>query len=804
MLRNYFTMAIRNIRKRKFFASINILGMTVGITACLLISLYVIDEFSYDRFHDNADRIYQVGLHKKFGEQDVRSISVCPPLADAMMDEISEVESAIRLTRWRKPDLRYGENAFIEEKVFRTESHFFEFFSFKLISGNAKTALKEPNSAVLSATTVRKYFGEEDPLDKLIQIGKGADQAYYKVTGVTADCPSNSHLNFNVLLSAAGPDNYFELNAWLNTGVYTYFLLRKNTDISEVEKKFESIVMKYVAPDLQQFLGNNLDQVRKSGGIYSYYPTKITDIHLKSTSQDDIELSGNITYVFIFVGIGIFIVLIACINFMNMSTAQSADRAKEVGLRKTLGSHRIQVIWQFLIESVLYSLVAVILAVILSCLALPVFNELSGKELSLMNLIAIEFIFGIGLMLLIVGVLAGSYPAFYLTSFRPIEVLKGKVTAGLKSKGIRSTLVVFQFAVSTFLIIVTSIIYTQINFMQQMQIGIDKKNVLVIETGQRLGKKGDAFRNELIRQAGISEASFTVNKFPGDYRHGLMRAVGSEVDHFVGIFRADLDLQKVLKFEMQDGRYFSKDFPSDSNAVVINEAAARKFGFDKAEGKQILHSPNGSYVPVQVIGIVKDFTFDNYRNDIEPMAILPFSYAGGNLMVRYEGDAKQVIENTSKLWEQYSNSEPFQYSFMDENFDKLFRSEEKMGQILSLFSGLAIFIACLGLFALAAFTTEQRSKEICIRKVMGASVRSLSVTLTKEYIILVLIAFAPAATVSWWASSQWLNGFAYRVEINPSIFLITGISAFAIAWLTVWFQTIKAACANPVDSLRYE
>jgi putative ABC transport system permease protein len=804
MLKNYLTISIRNILKRKFFASINILGMTAGITACLLIALYVINEFSYDRFHANADRIYQVGLHNKFGERDVRSTSICPPLADAMMTEIPEVESTLRLNRWGKPVFRYGEKAFTEDKVLFTESNFFDFFSFKLISGNTKTALKEPNSIVLTEKTARKYFGDDNPLEKLILMGEGEDKVPYKITGLVADCPNNSHFSFDVLISAAGPDNYFKVNAWLNSGVYTYFLLRKNTSVSDVEKKFESIVAKYVAPEVQQFLGNSLDHFRKAGGAYNYYATKITDIHLRSTSQIDIEPGGSMMYIYVFGGIGIFIVAIACINFMNMSTAQSAGRAKEVGLRKTLGSLRSQMIGQFLAESMLYSLVAVALAVLLCYLLLPAFNRLSGKELSMMNLLDVKFILEVGLMLLMVGLLAGSYPAFYLTSFSAVEVLRGKVTPRLKSKGIRSTLVVFQFAISIFLIIVTSVVYTQINFMQQLQMGMDKKNVLVIEAGQRLGKNGEAFCNALVQQAGVSKVSFTVNKFPGVYSPGVMRSGRSGGDHFVGIYRADVDFQDVMKFEMKDGRYFSKDFPSDSTAVVINEAAAKEFGFDKTEGQEVMHSPNGTYVPAHVIGIMKDFNFESYRDNVRPLAIFPFPYSVGNLMVRYEGNAKTVLDNATKLWKQYANSEPFEYSFMDENFDKLFRSEERMGQVLSVFSGFAIFIACLGLFALAAFTAEQRTKEIGIRKVMGASVGSLSMTLTKEFIMLVFIAFVPAAAVGWWVSSQWLSGFAYRVEINLFIFVVAGVSAIAIAWLTVGYQSIKAARANPVDSLRHE
>ena len=804
MLKNYFTIAIRNVLKRKFFASINILGMTVGITACLLIALYVIDEFSYDHFHGNSDRIYQVGLHKKIGTQDERSASTCPPLADAMISEIPEVESVLRLTSGGKPLIRYEEKVFTEDKVFFTESNFFDFFSFKLISGNTKTALKDPNTVVLTEKTARKLFGDENPLEKLIIIDDGAEKITYKVTGVAADCPSNSHFRFNVLLSV-GAGSYFKLNAWLNSGVFSYFLLRENASASEVEKKLEYLVSKYVAPELKNFLGNNQDQFRNAGGVYRYYATKITDIHLKSTSQDDLEPGGSTMYMVAFGGIGIFILAIACINFMNMSTAQSAGRAREVGLRKTLGSLRSQMILQFLAESMLYSLVAVALAVVLCYLLLPAFKMLSGKELSMINLLDSKFILAVGLMLLIVGLMAGSYPAFYLTSFRPVEVLKGKVTAGLKSKGIRSTLVVFQFAISIFLIIVTSVVYAQIKFMREQQMGMDKENVVLIEDMYRLGNNGEAFRNAVAQQTEVLKTSFTAVKFPGTYISTVMRSSLSQTEHVVASYWADFDSQDVLKFEMKEGRYFSKDFPSDSSAVVINEAAAKQFGLDKPEGQEILNSPNAYvFVRFHVIGIMKDFNFHSYRDKVRPLAVFLDRGPSPILMVRYEGNAKTLIENTSKLWKQFASSEPFAYSFMDENFGKLYRSEERTGQVLSVFSGLAILIACLGLFALAAFTAEQRTKEIGIRKVMGASVGSISVTLTKEFIVLVFIAFVPASTLGWWVSSHWLSGFAYRVEINLYIFLIAGIFAIAIAWLTVGFQSFKAALANPVDSLRHE
>jgi putative ABC transport system permease protein len=805
MLKNYLTICIRNIVKRKFFASINILGMTVGITACLLIALYVIDEFSYDRFHANSDRIYQMGLHKKIGTQDERSASTCPPLADAMMSEIPEVESVLRLRSGGKPVIRYDEKVFTEDKVFFTESNFFEFFSFKLVLGDTKTALKEPNTVVLTEKTARKLFSDENPLEKLVIIDVGAEKIVYKVTGVAADCPGNSHFKFNVLLSA-GQDDYFKYNAWLNSGVFTYFLLREKTSSSVVEKKLEHLVSKYVAPELKNFLETNQKQFRSEGGVYKYYVTKITDIHLKSTSQDGIEPGGSITYMVVFGGIGFFILAIACINFMNMSTARSAGRAKEVGLRKTLGSLRSQMIWQFLAESMLYSVVAVALALVLCYLLLPAFKVLSEKELPMINLLDGKFMLVGGLMLSIVGLLAGSYPAFYLTSFRPVDVLKGRVTAGLKSKGIRSTLVVFQFAISIFLMIVTSVVYTQIKFMQEQQMGMDKENVVLIENMYRLGNNAEAFRNAVAQQSAVLRTSFTAAKFPGTPMSTVMRSSRSQTEHVIASYWADFDSQNVLKFEMKEGRYFSRDFPSDSSAVVLNEAAAKQFGFDKPEGQEILNSPNAFvFVPFQVIGIMKDFNFDSYHSKVRPLAVfLDRSTTGGILMVRYEGNAQAVIDNTLKLWKQFAGSEPFQYSFMDENFDKVYRAEQRVGQLLSVFSGLAISIACLGLFALAAFTAEQRTKEIGIRKILGASVGSISMMLTKEFVMLVFMAFIPAATIGWWASSQWLSGFAYRVDISQLIFVGAGGCAIAIAWLTVRFQATKAARANPVDSLRHE
>jgi putative ABC transport system permease protein len=447
---------------------------------------------------------------------------------------------------------------------------------------------------------------------------------------------------------------------------------------------------------------------------------------------------------------------------------------------------------------------AVLLALMACYLLLPYFNILSGKELGMETFKTPLFIGGIAILVLLVGVVSGSYPAFYLTSFSAVEVLKGKVRAGAKSKGIRSLLVVFQFGLSIFLIIFTVVVYQQIQYMQLKNLGIDKNGVLIVESANRLGTNKEAFRNALAQQTGITNISYTNNSFPGVNSTTVFKTAGSEQDHIMGVYYADYEHQGVLRFDLKEGRYFSKDFPSDSLAIVLNEAAAKEFGFENGVGEEVLYSDNGtSFKKYKVVGVIKNFNFESFKDQVRPLSIL-LTQNANNLMVRYEGDPALLIERVEKLWKQHSTNEPIEYSFLDESFDRLFRAEQRMGKLFSVFSGLAIFIASLGLFALAAFTTEQRTKEIGVRKSMGASVFSLTVLLSKEFTRLVVIAFIPASALAWYVSTTWLNGFAYRIDINPIVFVLSGLAAIIIAWLTVSYQSIKAAAANPVDSLRYE
>lgn len=800
MIRNYFKVAFRNIMKYKFFSAINILGMTIGVTACLFLILYIADELSFDQFHKDAGRIYQVGLHGKIAGQDIRTANTCPPLYRAMVEEIPDVEDATRIAPNRGQVVKYEDKAFTEDKVFSADSNFFSFFSFKLLDGDPATALKEPNSVVITEAMATKYFGAENPIGKLMSIGGNNS---VKVTGVAENAPTNSHFLFNMLISSVTRDD-LKRTVWLNNYLYTYFKLRPQGSLTNVENQFQNMVVKYVGPEIERFMGVNIKQMEDQGGAYGYFTTALTGIHLRSTTRegDGLEPGGNITYVYSFGAIALLIIVIACINFMNLSTARSSGRAKEVGLRKTLGSLRGQMVGQFLTESTIYSLAAVAISVVACYMLMPYFNTLAGKQLGIDMLTQPVFIIGIIGLIIFVGLVAGSYPAFYLTSFNAVEVLKGKVRAGMKSKGVRRTLVVFQFAISIFLIICTAVVYQQLSFMQERDMGIDKHNVMILRNAFRLDKNMDAFKNTLDQQTGVVKASYTNNVFPGVNNTTVFKAVGSDQDHIMGMYYADYEHMDVMKFELKEGRFFSRDFPSDSTAIIINEAAVKEFGYTDPLSEEIIYNDEQPE-RLRVIGVIKDFNFETLKEQVRPLSVR-LGGKSNQLMVRYEGAASDVITSIEALWKDHASGEPFEYQFLDENFDELFRAEQRMSSLFTVFSGLAIFVACLGLFALSAFTSEQRTKEIGIRKAMGASVTNLTVLLSREFTFLVLIAFLPAAVFSWWAMDSWLAGFAYQVTINPLVYVFSGLAAIFIAWLTVSFQSVKAARANPIHSLKYE
>jgi putative ABC transport system permease protein len=799
MFKNYFKIALRNIRKQAFYSAINILGLAAGVTACLFVILYVTDELSYDTFHADAQNIYRIGLHGRIAGQEINTASSTPPLAAAMVAEIPGVEAAIRVNRYDNQVFKQGVKTFTEDKIVYTDSNFFAFFSFVLLEGDPATVLKEPNSVVLTPELASKYFSGP-AVGKLITIGN--DNVSYKVTGIVAAPPYNSHFRFNALVSTSSDRASYNSTIWLNNGLYTYFKKNPSTPIASVNEGLEGLIKKYAGPQIEQFMGVSMDKFKEQGNEYSYMGYPLLDTHLHSKWNDEIEPVSDVSYIYIFSGVGVFILIIACINFMNLSTARSAGRAKEVGLRKTLGSFRSQMVTQFLAESTVYGCISVLIAIMASYVLLPQFNVLAGKQLTFGALWSLPFMVGIFALIVLVGLLAGSYPAFYLTSFSAVEVLKGKARAGMKSKGIRSGLVVFQFALSTMLIICTIIGYQQINYLQSRNVGLDKRNVILISNTGRLANNRQAFKNALIGQPGIEKASYSNNAFPGVNNTTPFRSTGDNKDHVMGTYLADYDHLDVMKFELLEGRYFSRDFPSDSTAIVVNEAVVREVGWSKALNEELIFF-NGGQAKFKVIGVVKDFNFESFKSAVRPM-VIRLTPQSNNLYVRYNGSAEAAVKEAENLWKQYASGDPFEYSFLDEKFDYLFRAEQRLSRLFWVFTAMAIVIASLGLFALAAFTAEQRTKEIGIRKAMGASVFSITALLSKEFTVLVIISIVLAVVPAWLVLDYWLGQFAYRIPVSVPVFVLSGIAALLIAWATVAFHAIRAALSKPVNSLRYE
>lgn len=794
-------IALRNIRKQTFYSFINIFGLTIGLSACLLIGMYVTDELSYDKFHENAENIYRIGLQGKIQGQDLHVSNSNGVMIEAMHREIPGVLGGIRVQQVGDIVFKYEEKGFAEEQVFFADSNYFEFFSFNLENGEASTVLDEPNTVVLTSEMAEKYFDEDDPIGKILIIGN--DETAYKVTGIASKAPSNSLIKFDAILSMKSIEEGVEQNGWTSNFLHNFYLKDENTRVEDIDVKLGELTYKYVGPELERFMGVNFDEFLEAGGEYGYYSYPLLDTHLKSGFTDDLGPNGDITYVYIFGAVGAFILLIACINFMNLSTARSAGRAKEVGMRKTLGSYRQQLIGQFLSESVLYSFVSALLAIGVAYLTLPQFNFISGKEIVFSDYVGLEFFIGIIVVSLMVGVIAGSYPAFYLTSFKPVEVLRGKVKAGMKSQGVRSFLVVFQFWISIMLIVCTAVVYQQLIYMQNKNLGFDKHNIMVVRNTNRLDNNRIPFKNAIETNSNIKISSYTNNVFPGVGNTTVFRDAQAETDHLMGSYFADYDHQETMNFELVEGRFFSKDFPSDSTAVLINESAKLELGWESIEGMKLMNYFGNEPSTDRVIGVIKDFNFESLKEDIRPL-VLSLTDRSNNLMIRYEGSSKEAVEATGILWDEYASGETFEYEFLDENYDALFRAEERLGSIFSIFTALAIFIACLGLFALASFMAEQRTKEIGIRKAMGATIPNLASLLSKEFTKLVIIAFVLSIFPSYYFMNKWLDGFAYKQDIGVWLFIGAGVLSLLIALVTVSYQALKAALSNPVDSLKYE
>ena len=808
MFYTYLKITLRNIRRQRFYAFINISGLTIGLVASLLIILYIVDEFSYDKFHKDAGRIYRVNLMGRMSGQEFNSLYTSAPVASGFMNEIPGVEQACRIALREDTPIEHNEELFTERTILVADSNFFNFFSFKLLSGDPVNVLNGPNSIVLTETAANRIFGYSGPGDNRC-IGQsvefGNEKRVCNITGICEDPPPNSHFHFSMILSMESWDNSHS-SAWVSNSLLTYIKLDKGMNIAPLESQIKELVKKHIGPQAQKFLGISFEEFLEKGGAYGFYLQPLTGIHFASEADLHLEPGGSMKTIYLLAGIVVFIIVIACINFMNLSTARYSGRAKEVGVRKSLGSTTSSLRTQFFTESVLYTLVSLLLAQVILILVLPNFNTLAGKLLNLKALLNFYYITAIICLVVITGIIAGSYPAFYLTSFKPVETLRGKLRAGVKSKGIRKILVIFQFTMSIGLIICTLLIYKQLQYIQNIYPGFDKKNLIVLRNAGSLGTNRNAFKEELLKMPEVEDASIC-NLVPPDVSHSdLFRPVGEDTQERGSNYCiADESLMSTLKLTLVKGRFFSKEFSSDVSGVVINEAAARLFGFDNPVREKIqTFWKEDSLDTREIIGVVKDYNFQSLEEEVTSLLIF-YGKEGDNLVVRLKsGDINNKINHIESKWKSFPESGSFDYSFISDDFNAKFRKEKLLGRLFLVFTILAIVIASMGLLGLASFTAEQRSKEIGIRKAMGSSSTGIIKLLSIEYLNLILVSFLIATLLSYIIISWWLHNFAYKTDIGVLSFLTGGIISVLIAILSVGYQSLKAASRNPVDSLKYE
>jgi putative ABC transport system permease protein len=810
MFRNYFTIALRQLRKQKMYSVIKIGGFALGIAACLLIALYIRDELNYDKSYPDASRIFRVTVEYDNNGKMETGADWPAPMAKALKEDFPQVENSGRLM---PHELFYGAGSNEIRRTDKTENNYenrFTYFDQSLLDilkipmlyGNPHHALTEPNSMVISRRKANKYFPGQNPIGQLMILNDDPNKTY-KITGVMEDFPTTSHIQYDFLLTMSGYTLWpGEQTNWGASNYPTYVLLKSGASAAQLQSKLKLILTKYYIPMMKQAGDKLADGLEKKARLLLQ---PIGDVHLKSYNIDDGLTKGDMRFVWLFGAVACFILILACINFINLSTAKSANRAKEVGLRKVVGSLRGSLVKQFLTESLLFSFISFALAIIVAIALLPSFNKLSGKSLAIpwsaWWLIPLMIASASG-----IGILAGLYPSFYLSSFRPIEVLKGQVSRGTKNSWLRNGLVVFQFTTSIILIIGTLVIYRQTNYILNKRPGFDKDQVLLIEGTNTLDKKTAAFKDELLRIPRIKTVS--VSDFlpiSGTKRNGNTFYRDGKMKEDIGVsaqkWQVDYDYIKTMGMKVVAGRAFSREMASDSSAIIVNQAMVTKMGLKNPLGQMIT---NG-WGHLRIIGVIEDFNFESMKQNIEPLSLVLGNGNASIISVKMSGaDAKNTIAAIGAVWKNFSPSQPIRYTFLDESFAQMYSDVQRMGQIFSAFAVLAIIIACLGLFALSAFMAEQRNKEIGIRKVLGASVRGITAMLSAYFIRLVFLSILIAIPVSWWAMNKWLQDFAYRLPISGWLFVIAGVLAIGIAVLTVSFQAIKAAVANPISSLRSE
>jgi len=801
MFKNYFKISVRSLVRQKFFSIINISGLSLGLAACLLIMLYITNELSYDNFHKDVDRVYRIA-NGQGGQYTPARLG-----AQSKMD-FPEIEEVVRLSGPFDQTFKVNNQIFKEQEGFSADSTFHKVFTVKFIEGNPDKALTEPNSIVLTEGLASKLFPKQEAYGQLITVNGNS----IKVTGVVADPPKNTHFHYNFIESFPH-ESWITVGNWTGNNFFTYTKLVAGATPESVEAKYPDFVAKYVGPDLVKYTGHtNYEEYLADGGRERTFTLKpMKDLHLYFPHMA-LGSQGNINNVYIFSAVAVFILLIASINFMNLSTARSAARSKEVGMRKVLGSRRNQLVYQFLVESMMISVLAMILSMGLASLFLGGFNELANRNFSYADLLAPSTLFLLFGLVLVVGLFAGSYPAFYLSGFKPLKALKGENKAGGGNVFLRKGLVAFQFAISIFLIISTMVVFSQLRFMGNKKLGFEPEQIMVVKNTGLLREKLSAFKNQLIQKPNIESLTLTnqyVSSSVADWGYSTVEDNPRSFD-LMNMFTTD-DFFETMGLQLVEGRFYSNDLASDSAAVVINESAKKELGFEDVIGKKVSRGDSEYYT---IVGVVKDFNYASLKRSIEPLILRRMFedgrtegewYGANFLSLKVTGNFAETVKQVESEWNAMVQDEPFDFVFLDDSFNSLYEEERRFGKLFTVSSGLAIAIACLGLFALAAFTLERRRKEIAVRKVIGASVKSLTMLVVSDFTKLVAIGSLIAIPTGYWIMQDWLATFAYQININnPLLFLVPVILVTVIAWLTVGFQSVKTATSNPVKALRSE
>ncbi|GMN11481.1 ABC transporter permease [Croceitalea sp. MTPC9] len=809
MLRNQFKIAWRSIKKQPFLNALNTFGLAIGIAGTLLICLYIYDELSYDKMFAEAERIHRINVDMKFGGPDREMSQVSGPMAEAVLNDIPQVESTVRFKPWGSSSLNKTENTnlVLEDKTAFVDSTLVSMFGLNMIFGNPDKALTEPNTLILTKTAAEKHFPVASAIGQKLILNEGIT---YTVTGIIEDLPENSFLEgYSVFMSMTSyVDNYLN---WGSHNYNTFIKLKPNTDASDIAEPLQGMMERYLMPYAQQFFpGITMEQFAASGNYVNYSTTPLTDLHLYSHREQDMGRNGNIDNIYILGFIAIFLILLASINYMNLSTAYSLKRAKEVGIRKTLGSNKGSLVKQFLTESGLITFGAMLVAILLSIIALPFFNQLADKSIDVPLLNPVFWAVLI-LSTVLLALFSGSYPAFFMSKFKPVKVLKGSGEASAGGSKFRKTLVVFQFAVSVFLIVGTLVVSKQISYMQNKDLGYSKDQILLVNNMNRLNDQADPFKEEVMQLAQVSNASLSGYVPTPSYRSDSSYFLEDKLEQESAInmqgWLVDFDYMETLDLELLSGRTFDPNITTDSTAIIVNESALKVTGLNQQEvlGKRIFNGIGEEDISeFTVIGVVKNFHFETMRQEVRPLS-LQIGRSTGNLIVKLKsGSFKNTISQIQELWEAKSPSLAFSYQFMDESFNEVYENEKRLSDIFIIFTSLSIFIACLGLFGLAAFNAQKRIKEIGVRKVLGASVSQISYRLTIDFLRLVGVGVLISLPLSWFAMNRWLQDFSYRIEVSWWILALAGLLAITIAIITVSYQSIKAAIVNPVKSLRTE